>query len=300
MSVQVINNEKTRLKDVLWKKFEFGFQVLRYFIYLINMGIGWTRQKSFVQEQSNSKPCMLKYGGWNFKKLKKENLADFILVWDNKRGFRHWILSSLLRLKWSHLLNMIDPYISRTSVVVDMGCGIGYLTRPLSLRAETIGLDIDKESIRFAKSRYREIDFVCCDLCNLPLRPSSVNIVVCASVLEHLESLESAIEEISSVTASKGKLGIGYPIETKWLEVIIKSFWKSSAQVWDQSRISEKKEKSRNPHVHKQSYLSIRELLELTFYPIKCRKMPVTPFPDSLAIYENVIFQKRPSNNDLR
>ena len=225
-------------------------------------------------------------------KLRNKSLADFILEWDDKRGLRHWILSSLLRLRWSHLLNMIDPHITKNSVIVDMGCGIGYLTRPLSLRATTIGLDIDKRLICFAKSHYREVDFVCCDLCYLPLRSASVDIIVCASVLEHLENLEGSIEGIRTVMTNGGKLAVGYPIETKLLEVIIKAFWKSGSQVWDQSNISKKKKHSSNPHVHKQNYLAIRKLLEIGFFPLNFRKIPNKNFPDILSIYENIILQK--------
>ena len=212
--------------------------------------------------------------------------------WNDKKGFRHWILSSLLSARWSQLLDMIECPSDRDSLIVDIGCNIGWLTQPLSLRAKTVGLDIDKKILSATKACKRDLELVCCDLCYLPLRNSSVDIAVCASVFEHVENLSKAIEEITLILKKKGKLAAGYPIETKLLEFIIKSFYKSEFMVWDQTNISKKRYRTKNPHTHKQSFSEIRRLLRRNFSTLKIRKMPIGFLPDFLSIYENVILLK--------
>lgn len=190
---------------------------------------------------------------------------------------------------------MIDFAMAEKALIVDMGCSIGYLTRPLSLRAQTVGLDIDKRQLQYAKASYRDIDFVCCDLCHLPLKNDSVNLAVCVSVFEHIENLCEAVKEIKSVLKKGGKLGVGYPIETRFIELIIKSFWRFQSHVWDQSNITKHKERLTDPHVHKQLFPSIRRILRADFTCLKQQKIPNKYIPDSLSIYENVILVRNES-----
>jgi ubiquinone/menaquinone biosynthesis C-methylase UbiE len=209
--------------------------------------------------------------------------------WNDKKGFRHWILSSLLQARRSQLLSMIGYPSNKRSLIVDVGCNIGYLTRPLSLRAITIGLDMDKGMLSSAKAVYRNLNLICCDLCHLPLRTSSVDIAVCASVFEHIDNLYEALEEIKLVLKKEGELAAGYPIETQLLEFIIKSLWKSESHVWDQSNIKKHNKHLKNPHTHKIGFLHIRKMLGKDFSIVKREKMPKNWFPDFLSIYENVV-----------
>ena len=211
--------------------------------------------------------------------------------WCDKKGFRHWLLSSLLNFRQLQLLSMIP--LTETDLIVDFGCNVGYLTRPLSLKAKTIGLDIDKSQICSAKACYRDIEFVCCDLCHLPLKSGSVDIAVCSSVLEHIENLGNAIEEVKTALKKEGLLAVGYPIETKMLELIMKLFWKNESKTWDQTNISRHKERLANPHVHKQGFSSIRKLLRMDVMIMKRQKIPSNYLPDFLCIYESVVLKKQ-------
>ena len=187
---------------------------------------------------------------------------------------------------------MIDFPVDEKSLIVDMGCNIGYITRTISLRANAIGLDIDKHELRWAKKCNRKIDFVCCDLCHLPLRNNSVDIAVCASVFEHLENLSQALKEINFVLTKDGKLAAGYPIETRLIELIIKLFLRSESHVWSQGEVTKDKEHLSDPHIHRQNFLNIRKMLRKDFMPLKRRKTPQNFFPDLFSIYENVLLVK--------
>jgi SAM-dependent methyltransferase len=205
-----------------------------------------------------------------------------------KKGIYSWVLPALLTMRQEYLLRMIEFALNERILVVDMGCNVGYLTRPLSLRAYTIGLDIDKSQLRFAKNNCCHTDFVCCDLSHLPLIESSVDIAVCASVFEHIENLEQSLKNIKFVLKTNGLLAAGFPIETKLMDLIVRSFWKSEAHVWDQDNKTEQ-DHLRNPHTHKQDFSDIRRLLKKYFVPLKTGKIPENWLPDSLSIYENVL-----------
>jgi ubiquinone/menaquinone biosynthesis C-methylase UbiE len=195
----------------------------------------------------------------------------------------------MLNVRRSHLLGMINYPDHKGFLIADIGCSIGYLTKPMSLRAETVGLDIDKIAIRYAKACCRKAEFICCDVYHLPLRNSSVNLVVCASVFEHLEKLCEAIKEVKLVLKQDAKLAVGYPIETKLLESVVKAFWKSESHIWDQSNIAARENHVKNPHTHKQSFSEIRKMLGKDFSILRKRKMPINCFPDFLSLYESII-----------
>lgn len=205
-----------------------------------------------------------------------------------KKGFRHWILASTMGAAKTPLLNMIEFPITDDLPIIDLGCNIGYLTKPLSLHARTIGLDIDKEVLRSIKKLSRKIEFICCDLCHLPLRNESVTMAVCASAFEHIENLEQAIKEILFVLKKRGKLVAGYPIETRLLEFIFNSFFKTE-KAWHQRDKTKSKEYLINPQTHKRSFSEIRKILNKHFSLLKKRKIPYNFFPDSFSIYENVV-----------
>ena len=66
-----------------------------------------------------------------------------------KKGIYHWILPTLLGMRQEYLLRMIEFVLSDDMFIVDMGCNVGYLTRPFSLRANAIGLDVDKDKLHW-------------------------------------------------------------------------------------------------------------------------------------------------------
>ena len=208
-------------------------------------------------------------------------------------GLRVWIARFLLNAKRSQLLSMIDYSDQKNFLVADIGCNIGYLTKPMSLRAETIGLDIDKSELLYAKACYREIEFVCCDICHLPLRNSSINLVVCTSVFEHIEKLFEAVKQVKLALKQDGKLVVGYPIETILLESVVKAAWKSESHVWDQRSIATRENNIKDPHTHKQSFSEIRRMLKKDFSILRKRKIPTKYLPDFLSVYESVVLVRK-------
>ena len=213
--------------------------------------------------------------------------------WNDKEGFRHWLMDSFLNFKRSQLLSMINNPTDKNSLIVDIGCNIGYLTRPLSLRAETVGLDVDRKMLSSTKFYNRDLAFICCDICHLPLKISSVDLAVCCSVFEHVEKLPEALEEIKLILKKRGRLAAGYPIETKLLEYVMRTLWRSQSHVWDQKNILKHKDRLEDPEAHKSSFVDIRKALKRNFSIVERWKMPNSHFPDPLSIYENVLLITR-------
>jgi ubiquinone/menaquinone biosynthesis C-methylase UbiE len=209
-----------------------------------------------------------------------------------RKGFRQWLLASLMSAAKTPMLRMIDFPEDDNLLIIDMGCNIGYLTKPLSLYARTIGLDIDKVVLRSIKKLGKHLEFICCDLNYLPLRNDSVNMAVCGSAFEHIENLEQAIKETIFVLKNDGKLVAGYPIETKLLELIFQLFLKSEP-AWHQRDKTKSKTYLSNPQTHKRSFTEIRGILNKHFSISKKRKIPYNFFPDFFSIYENVIMIRK-------
>src|SRR5919204_5812442 len=59
------------------------------------------------------------------------------------------------------ILRAVDVSIQPTDVILDIGCGLGRLTRPLATRADrVIGLDVSKEMIDRARELNAQLDNV--------------------------------------------------------------------------------------------------------------------------------------------
>jgi SAM-dependent methyltransferase len=181
---------------------------------------------------------------------------------------------------------MIDFPITEKSLLLDIGCSSGTLTRVLSRKAPTVSADIDKNTLVWFKRHAKHLDLVCADLCNLPFRNDSVDIAVCASVLEHVENLEKATQQIRFVLKEDGILVAGYPIETTLLKAVIELICRETVSVWDPRKVMRNEDYRTCPHTHKQKFPAIRDTLGRYFSILKKEKMPLTCLPDFLSIYE--------------
>ncbi len=170
-----------------------------------------------------------------------------------------------------------------------------------------IGADISKVDLRRAKWKTRydsgyqtynsfvSIDFVCCDMTRLPFRENSINLVVCVSVLEHARNIKTVVTEIASSIVDKGVLVAGYPIETRLFNVILGIFMPTGLVIRD-PRIMGQANFDSSPETHKQSFITIRSLLQRYFFVNKKAKSFFTFLPDQMSWYETVKLIKKPSS----
>lgn len=153
---------------------------------------------------------------------------------------------------------------------MEVGCGPGDLAWRLfghcSADIQYVGIDISKDEIELAKSRYPDFNFIQGSAYALPSSDRQHDLCIACEVLEHLDHPESAIAEISRVTS-------GY--------ALISVPWEP---VWRMLNVSRGKYLSglgNTPgHVQHFSRRAIRALLEREFQVEK----QVTPFPWTMLL----------------
>jgi SAM-dependent methyltransferase len=146
-----------------------------------------------------------------------------------KKSFA-WIMATGQTIRWATqevvLRDILGDKDIRTlvkdelCVSVDIGCGGGHylidLLAPLSKKAT--GFDINARNLSIAENRIRRQRL--CDRAeallgsaeDIPLPGGSVDLVLCAEVLEHLPNPEKALQEIKRLLHSNGRAILTIPI----------------------------------------------------------------------------------------
>lgn len=95
--------------------------------------------------------------------------------------------------------------VSRGSIIIDIGCGTGALINEISQKFPNIhyliGIDLSSQSIKIAKQKNEEADFIICDMDVLPLRDKVCDMLILRNVLHHsstLKPLGNAIDLLNS------------------------------------------------------------------------------------------------------
>ena len=83
--------------------------------------------------------------------------------------------------------------------VLEIGCGEGFIINYLKMD-NIIGVDFSKEAIKYAKSANPDNNFLTGNIYDIPFSDESFDIVMALEILEHLNELEKAIQEIYRVS----------------------------------------------------------------------------------------------------
>jgi 2-polyprenyl-3-methyl-5-hydroxy-6-metoxy-1,4-benzoquinol methylase len=98
-------------------------------------------------------------------------------------------------------------HLPRKGIVLDAGCGDGYLSYLLANRGlEVVGADFSSFRIKYAHEHCAEANFVLADGRHLPFCSGYFSSVVCCEVLEHVPDYPLIVDELFRVTKSKGEL----------------------------------------------------------------------------------------------
>lgn len=116
--------------------------------------------------------------------------------------FSHYTSELELRI----IEDLLEP--GRGDVILDAGCGYGRVAeRLLSTGAKVVGVDISRQMITYCHQELRgEFAGVVADVEKLPLHDATVDKIVCAGVLVHVESPEQVIQEFARVLKPGGVL----------------------------------------------------------------------------------------------
>lgn len=111
----------------------------------------------------------------------------------------YWWYVGRRQLVHTLLKNRLPP----NSLILDLGCGTGAMSRELQEYGKVISLDRAEPALRLARTR--GLKNLCIgDAESLPFKPSLFDLVVALDVLEHLNEDLSATQEIARVLKPEG------------------------------------------------------------------------------------------------
>jgi len=113
-------------------------------------------------------------------------------------------------------------------IVLDIGCGSGVQLMSLNINFPKflIGTDISLDALTYAKHKnIAGSEFVRCDAQHLPFKSHSIDKIICAEVIEHLNEPELMIDETQRILKNNGSIVITTPNEI--------SIWGMYEFTWD-------------------------------------------------------------------
>jgi SAM-dependent methyltransferase len=128
------------------------------------------------------------------------------IEWNLERS--HWWFTGRRRLLKTLLSSL---KIRRDSTVIDVGCGVGSnLTLLKSMGFKVIGIDSEIYSLSLAKNLFG-VFLINGDLLRLPIKSSSIDLVIATDILEHLNEDTIGIKEIHRTLAREGMVVLTVP-----------------------------------------------------------------------------------------
>ncbi len=118
-------------------------------------------------------------------------------TYESIKGYSYWEILYHEYKEW------IRKHLYKQNLrIAELGCGTGLTSDPLLEKDNTVfGIDITRQLLEFAKKRHCKQKFLAIesDITNLPFADKSVDGVVSLDTLEHIDSIEKAISEISRI-----------------------------------------------------------------------------------------------------
>lgn len=152
------------------------------------------------------------------KKGTKEYYNDTASKWAND-----WYENELML----PFLKECKSYLKDKARVLDLGCNSGYETRRMKdLDMDVVGLDFSENSIEIAKSKNKDIDFVCDNMLNDLTYLGKFDAVIAIASIIHIKEkdLELCFQRIYEILNDDGYLFMVVRSEEGKLEESYKTF----------------------------------------------------------------------------
>lgn len=150
---------------------------------------------------------------------------------------RYWHMRRFDEVK--KLINKNDGQI------LDIGCADGTFTKVIldkSRASKIVGIDILRNSIKFAKKRFKKnkrMTFRVADAHNLPFKSKSFDTVVCLEALEHVFNPLKVLSEIYRVLKIGGITIILVPSENWLFHSVVWPLWQKwpGKDIWEHTHL---------------------------------------------------------------
>jgi len=186
------------------------------------------------------------------------------------------------RIRGQKVLEMLKPKPSDR--ILEIGCDTGWLVRKLMGYSESVvGIDINDAGLKIANMR----NLLCMDIADMGFRDNSFDKIVCLHTIEHVQSINRALEEMSRILKPTGNILLIYPFEIIRGISAMGSAWALCPSI---SKAGELHihclSKARKLHIHKLYPSKITKLVEGNGLSPIGSVMFMDPWPSYLTILE--------------
>ncbi len=112
---------------------------------------------------------------------------------------------------YSFWLRNLRKLIRSQARVLEVGCGLGFLTSQLTRRFSAVALDISFVALSYVRQRWKLRSLTCGDAAALPYRGEVFDAIIAFDVIEHLASPETFLVEACRVLRNRGVLILTTP-----------------------------------------------------------------------------------------
>ncbi len=146
------------------------------------------------------------------------------------------------------ILPLVEQHLAGARRVLDVGCGEGQVARrAAALGADVVGVDLTRNQIAVARERGGGPVYGESTAEQLPFRDGSFDAVVMCLVIEHIDPMEPAIEEMARVLTLGGRclLLLNHPLlqtpGSGWIDdhILDEQYWRVGPYLQDDSTIEE-------------------------------------------------------------
>lgn len=143
--------------------------------------------------------------------------------------------------------------------VLDIGCGTGLILEALAEQGFAMGLDFSFKALQFSRQRNLK-NLIRGNVKNIPVKDSSVDLVVALDLLEHIEDDQGLLDEIQRVLKPGGYLLSTVPAH--------QSLWSEHDEALHHFRRYSKPKFSDMVKKHNFSLVKYSYVISFTYFPI--------------------------------
>jgi len=174
----------------------------------------------------------------------KNNFIQSILYQVPVNYYENGVEHNILQKLWHYgkvqtvqsLLNDI-----RYKSILDIGCASGWFLNQILLKnnniQKAIGVDLYNPAIIFGKKKYKHIKFINADIHKIPLKPNSIDLILCCEVLEHVSDPRKVLSEMKRIVRKKGNAIIEMDTGNLIFHLVWWIWKKGKGRVWNNSHI---------------------------------------------------------------